>query len=99
MKTTVIASLFLAFISTSAVAEQMRVPVGEQQDAISGQKPTRGLSAYQVESQFGAPASRHGPVGTPAIVFWEYDQFTVYFEGDYVIHAVAKVKSNTPVKY
>lgn len=99
MKAPLFATLLLALVSSYAAAEQVRVPIGEQSDAISVDKPTRGLSAYQVESKYGVPNSRYGPVGEPAILFWEYDQFTVYFEGDYVIHSVAKVKSNTPVTY
>jgi hypothetical protein len=99
MKHHLLLAFAIVFASSISLAEQIRVPVGEQNDAISTQKPTRGLSANQVESQFGAPVSRHGPVGEPPILFWEYDQFTVYFEGDYVIHAVAKVKSNTPMRY
>ena len=86
--------LALTLLSTSAMADTMRLPIGEQNDRIQGTKPQRGLSSHQVHQQFGEPGSRHGPVGQPAIIYWEYDQFTVYFEGDYVIHSVAKIKSN-----
>lgn len=79
-------------------AEVVRVPVGEQADAGSVVKPERGVSSRNVERDFGEPISRHGPVGDPAIYFWEYDQFTVYFEDNHVIHAVSKLKSKTPVK-
>jgi len=98
MKTLLLSLFASVALSSGAIAEQVRVPVGEQADVGSVAKPSRGISARSVESQFGAPLSRHGPVGDPAIYFWEYDQFTVYFEDSYVIHAVSKLKSKTPVR-
>ncbi len=79
-----------------SIAEQVRIPVGEQNDAVST-KPAKGSSKAQVEAQFGSPESRRGPVGDPPIHYWDYKDFTVYFEGDYVIHSVSKFKSNTAV--
>jgi hypothetical protein len=49
---------------------------------------SRGLSMSQVESRYGEPARRIGAVGDPPISRWVYPQFVVYFEGQYVIHAV-----------
>jgi hypothetical protein len=48
-----------------------------------------------VESSYGAPAQRHAPVGganaqQPPITRWDYPSFSVYFEHDRVIHAVAR---------
>ena len=42
-----------------------------------------------VEARFGAPAARHEAVGKPPITRWDYKGFTVYFEYDHVVHAVA----------
>jgi hypothetical protein len=42
-----------------------------------------------VESRFGAPATRHATVGQPPITRWDYADFSVYFEFERVIHAVA----------
>lgn len=90
MKRLVIA--FTALLFTTALnAEQVRIPIG-QQDAMV-QKPAHGISSAQVEERFGAPDSKHGPVGDPPILYWEYPEFTVYFEGNRVIHSVSKVKS------
>jgi len=50
--------------------------------------PTAGMTMKQVEKAFGPPAKRLDPVGKPPITRWVYDQFTVYFEKQYVIHAV-----------
>ena len=58
--------------------------------AASVAAPSRGLSMAQVESRFGEPSQRVGAVGDPPISRWVYPQFVVYFEGSYVIHAVAR---------
>ncbi len=56
--------------------------------------PARGMSAQEVESKFGAPTSKLDPRGGqkhqwPTINRWSYPTFTVYFEKDRVIDAVA----------
>ncbi len=56
--------------------------------------PTRGMSMAQVQSRFGAPASRLDPRGGqkhqwPTINRWSYPAFVVYFEKSKVIDAVA----------
>jgi hypothetical protein len=58
-------------------------------------RPKPGMSMTAVESSYGAPASRHPAVGgasaqQPPITRWDYPSFSVYFEHDKVIHAVAK---------
>ena len=52
-------------------------------------KPQRGASMKSVESQFGAPATRHAAVGKPPITRWDYPGFSVFFENQHVVHAVA----------
>jgi hypothetical protein len=42
-----------------------------------------------VEAKFGAPQTRHDAVGTPPITRWDYAGFSVFFEKDRVIDAVA----------
>ena len=75
-----------------AFAEEIRIPLGQQNltPEWRAQQPERGMTKSQVEANYGAPDSRQGPNGTPPIYYWEYADFTVYFEGDYVIHAVSK---------
>jgi len=53
-------------------------------------RPTRGMTAVSVESKYGAPESKQAAVGEPPISRWEYKNFIVFFEYNYVIHAVAK---------
>ena len=52
--------------------------------------PARGMKQTAVESRWGQPISKRGPVGSPPIVSWEYQTFVVYFEYDHVVHSVAK---------
>jgi hypothetical protein len=50
--------------------------------------PKRGITMSQVESKFGSPTTKHDAVGAPPITRWDYPNFSVFFEGDRVIHAV-----------
>ena len=56
--------------------------------------PARGLSMAQVRERFGEPTAKLEPRGGqkpqwPVIHRWTYPAFTVYFERDTVIDAVA----------
>lgn len=51
--------------------------------------PQRGMSQHAVEQAFGTPDETRPPVGQPPIERWVYADFTVYFEGDYALHAVS----------
>lgn len=58
-------------------------------------RPKPGMSMTAVESAYGSPAQRHPAVGGeiaqhPPITRWDYPAFSVYFEHDRVIHAVAR---------
>jgi len=60
-------------------------------DAVSSSadlRPARGINMDRVEAQFGPPTIRQSAVGDPPIERWEYPGFVVYFEYQYVIHAV-----------
>ncbi|MEM6575694.1 MAG: hypothetical protein AAGB27_05430 [Pseudomonadota bacterium] len=50
--------------------------------------PVNGLTMDEVVQKFGEPANRYGAVGDPPIARWIYDNFTVYFEYQRVIHSV-----------
>jgi len=53
-------------------------------------RPKSGTTMANVEKTYGMPAQRHEAVGQPPITRWDYPTFSVYFENDRVIHAVAK---------
>lgn len=81
----------LLALASVASAETLLVDRVHQEPA---SLPKRGLSMAQVQAQFGAPSSRLDPRGGqkhqwPTINRWSYPGFTVYFEKNKVIDAVA----------
>ncbi|RPE81722.1 hypothetical protein [Vulcaniibacterium tengchongense] len=90
------ALLFAASGLASARAETLLIErVREENPA---QLPTRGLTMAQVEARYGAPSQKLEPRGGqkrqwPAIHRWVYPAFTVYFEKNKVIDAVANKAS------
>lgn len=85
--------LFAVLALSGAVsAETLLVDRVHQEPAMA--MPTRGMSMAQVQARFGAPADRLEPRGGqkhqwPTINRWSYPAFTVYFEKNKVIDAVA----------
>ena len=53
------------------------------------ERPARGVTMSAVEAKFGAPQTRHPAVGSPPITRWDYGAFSVFFENERVIDAVA----------
>lgn len=70
-------------------AQVVKMPGNSAQVVTNSNMPVRGLTKGQVESKFGQPNSRLGPTGIPAIYRWNYENYSVFFENNYVIHAVA----------
>ena len=54
----------------------------------SVQLPGRGMSMEMVQKRFGEALDKYSAVGDPPITKWTYKNFTVYFESEFVIHAV-----------
>ena len=54
------------------------------------ERPKSGMTMANVEKTYGQPMQKHAAVGQPPITRWDYADFSVYFEFDRVIHAVAK---------
>jgi hypothetical protein len=84
-------------ISLVALGLALALPAASETLAIDGQvavkpsgveTPQRGSTMTAVESKFGAPSNKAGPVGNPAITKWFYPNFVVVFENDKVLHAV-----------
>lgn len=74
-----------------ASAEELQMPVESalpQQDTISLEMPIRGMTKEAVRLQYGEPNQMIPAVGKPPISRWVYGRYSVYFEGDYVIHSV-----------
>ena len=73
----------------AAMAETIVVDDQVQVRESSVERPKRGITMSQVEAHFGAPVARHPTIGKPPITRWDYPSFSVFFEHDRVIHAVA----------
>jgi len=83
-------AILVSLGGAAAYADTLEMtPAPQARDAVV----PRGLSMEQVEARFGTPAERVGAVGNPPISRWIYPQFVVYFEGEYVIHAVSRSTS------
>lgn len=68
-------------------AESLEVPATKK-ETFSITLPGRGMTMESVREQFGEPQEEFNQVGNPPIARWVYKGFTVYFESNYVIHAV-----------
>ncbi len=90
MKTQCLIPLLLAGVLSAmpALADELLIEHVEKTADIA--RPQLGQSMDQVRAQWGEPEKMDGPVGEPPITRWEYEVFTVYFEGDKVIHSVVK---------
>ena len=89
--TTFFCSLAIALSSASSIAEAVHVPIGQQgSNQTYIEKPKKGMTKSQVEKQFGQPKDWRDAVGDPPISSWVYDDYTVYFEYEHVIHSVLK---------
>jgi outer membrane protein assembly factor BamE (lipoprotein component of BamABCDE complex) len=74
--------------ATALSADVITIPVGQQGKGSTLAQPARGISQAAVAAQFGTPLEKKAAVGKPPISSWRYDGFTVYFEGDHVLHSV-----------
>lgn len=91
MKALVLTAALLAIAGLPAQAEVIKVPVGSQmQDQQQISRPSLGMHKDDVEKEYGEPQNWTEPKGEPPISRWEYADFVVYFESDYVIHSVIK---------
>jgi hypothetical protein len=76
----------------NASADTLLVDRAQQEAGIA--MPSRGMNMADVEARFGAPSERLDPRGGqkrqwPTINRWVYPAFTVYFEKNRVVDAVA----------
>lgn len=90
----------LLFAAGSASADTLLID--RVQQPATAAMPARGASMADVESRFGVPTQRMDPRGGqksqwPTINRWVYPAFTVYFEKNRVIDAVANQASASEV--
>jgi len=87
---TTVAVLVLTLGPGATRADRLLLDGIELDSQTATQRPKSGQTMTSVESAFGAPSQRHAAVGEPPITRWDYPDFSVYFEHDRVIHAVAR---------
>lgn len=80
----------LAALPGIARADELLIENVASAQPTAAERPARGSSMARVESRFGAPTGRSGPVGQPPITRWEYPGFVVFFEYDHVVHSVQR---------
>jgi len=98
MKHLVKAVPLFAALALSGVASADTLLVERVQEENQATLPARGQTMAQVESSYGAPAQKLEAEGGqkrqwPTINRWVYPSFTVYFEKNKVIDAVANKAS------
>lgn len=76
-------------LPTLATADVVKIGVGNQGGETQATAPNKGAHKSSVQAQFGNPKQTYSAVGDPPISRWVFDQFTVYFEYDHVVHSVA----------
>lgn len=90
MLRTSLASLLLGAAFGVAQADTLLIDGIEMAEASGAERPASGQSKAEVEARFGEPLEMVAAVGDPPISSWRYPGFTVYFEGDLVLHAVVR---------
>lgn len=85
--------LAIALAATATAAEDQPRPgdldPAQVVEAVPGM-PERGRTMQAVRSRLGDPRRVVGPVGDPPITRWVYEEFTVYFEHERVLHSVKR---------
>lgn len=88
------AVVLLALLAAATTASAETLLIDRVQQEHTAAMPSRGMTMTQVEARFGAPSERLDPRGGqkhqwPTINRWTYPAFTVYFEKNHVVDAVA----------
>lgn len=96
MKKTILGIISIAAVALSLplAAEQITLPIGEQTRVSGLTLPDRSMTKDVVREAFGDPREIKDPAGTPPITAWEYEGFVVYFEQQWVLHAVVRHPDN-----
>ncbi|QIZ85795.1 phosphodiesterase [Bermanella marisrubri] len=68
----------------------IKMPLSNKASLHAKDLPQRGATKMTVEKRFGVPIKKHPAKGTPPIERWDYENFSVYFETNAVIHSVDK---------
>ncbi|WP_126454840.1 hypothetical protein [Sulfuriflexus mobilis] len=86
----------LCGLPTFAAAETLSIIDAPANSTTGIPRPGRGMTMQQVEAAFGSPRQKMAPVGEPPITRWVYEQYTVHFEHDRVIHSAVHHQMQKP---
>ncbi len=86
-------ALLALLVAAPAHAEILRIEPGVYSVIQEPSLPVRGQHQSHVVARYGQPLERHATVGGnrplhPPITRWDYDGFSVVFEGPLVLHSV-----------
>ena len=85
------AAVLASFLAAPASAEVLLIDAIRDEPVNSPEglpRPSRGMTMDQVRQEFGAPATEYPWVGEPPITRWDYDDYSVFFEHQYVLTSV-----------
>lgn len=86
-----ISSIIFLTLGYSSITHAENLTIGLSEQGASNKninRPKLGMTMEKVKAYFGVPIQVSGPTGKPAIYLWKYSEFSVYFEGDHVLHTV-----------
>ncbi len=83
-------ALMLTAAAPAAIGDVLLIESVQASTQTASERPVRGMPMARVESRFGAPNAKRPAIGAPPITRWDYPTFSVYFEHEHVIHAVAR---------
>lgn len=91
LKSAFAAILLYQSVIVPSFADEIQIPINRQGSYLGNiERPSLGQKQQQVLEQYGQPTQEHPATGTPAIIRWDYPNFTVYFENTFVLHSVLK---------
>lgn len=93
MASWMLVALLALLVAAPAHAEILRVEPGVYSVITQPSMPMRGQHQSQVLARYGQPLQRFATVGGdrplhPPITRWDYEGFSVVFEGPLVLHSV-----------
>lgn len=83
-----LAGLIILLAAPAVQADRLLIDTVQETWQASPDAPRTGQTMDQVKARHGDPQQTVAPVGEPPITRWVYNDYTVYFEHDRVLHAV-----------
>lgn len=74
----------------SAGADTLLIDALRDTEREGKEVPRHGATMERVEQEYGEPEGRRPAVGDPPITRWDYDGYSVYFEGERVLRTVQR---------